>query len=192
MLTNAQLTTLRAAIDGNPAWAAYPQNSDGYFALAQALNAKAAPNFSVWRTETPTTTIIDAINWAQYTPNDVVLSGDTDPLLTRKIGWLLTVQTKQMNLQLMLQGRLTLDCSRANVRAGLRDAVIQLPTGAGGANTSPGGSSGANVLNACTRLATEAEKILAGAQETTGTVTANVLGFEGTMQPADVQAAREL
>ena len=191
MLTTAQLNALRAAIDANPTWVAFPQNSDGYFGLAQVLNVRAVPDFKVWRTETPVTSIIDAITWSNYTPNDVVAGADTDPLLTRKIGWLLTVQTKQMNLQLMLQGRQALDCSRANVRAGLRDAVIAVPTGAGGANTSPGGASGVNVLNACTRLATEAEKILAGAQETTGSVTANVLGFEGALSPADVQAARE-
>jgi hypothetical protein len=49
-----------------------------------------------------------------------------------------------------------------------------------------------NVLAACTRSATNAEKILAGAQETTGTVTANVLGYEGPVSPSDVQQARAL
>lgn len=191
-LTPAQLATLKAAIDANQTWAAFPQNSDGYNDLAIVLNATASPAFKVWRTEAPTANIIDAITWSGYTPNDVVASGDTDPLLSRKIGWLLTVQTKQMNLQLMLQGRDRLDCSKATLRAGLRDAVIQLPTGVGGANTSPGGASGVTVLTACTRNATEAEKILAGAEETTGTVSANVLGFEGALRGQDVESARQL
>lgn len=191
-LTLAQKQTLKAAINGNPTWAAYPQNSDGYADLAAVLNVTANPAFSVWRSEVPVTNIIDAVTWANYTPNDAVGGSDTDPLLSRKIGWLLTSQTKQMNLQLMLQGRETLNCSKATLRAGLRDAVILVPTGAGGANTSPGGASGVNVLNACTRNATEGEKILAGAAEQTGTVTANVLGFEGNLSGADVQAAREL
>lgn len=192
MLTNAQLTTLKAAINGNPTWAAYPQNGDGYFNLAQVLNITASPAFKVWRTDTPVASIIDAINWANYTPNDAIADADSGDLLQRKNGRLLTSQTKQMNLQLMLQGRDKLDCSKATLRAGLRDAVILVPTGAGGANTSPGGASGVNVLNACTRAATEAEKILAGAQETTGTVTANVLGFEGKLTGQDVEAARQL
>lgn len=191
-LTTAQKQALKTAINENPVWAAYPQNSDGYADLATVLNVTANPDFSVWRTDAPVTNIIDAITWANYTPNDAVGGSDTDPLLSRKIGWLLTSQTKQMNLQLMLQGRDTLNCSKATLRAGLRDAVILVPTGAGGANTSPGGASGVKVLNACTRNATEGEKILAGAAEQTGTVTANVLGFEGSLSGADVQAAREL
>ncbi len=164
-LTLAQKQTLKAAIDGNPTWAAYPQNSDGYADLAAVLNQTASPAFTVWRTDAPVANIIDAVTWANYTPNDAVGGSDTDPLLSRKIGWLLTSQTKQMNLQLMLQGRDTLNCSKATLRAGLRDAVILVPTGAGGANTSPGGASGVTVLTACTRSATEGEKILAGANK---------------------------
>ena len=191
-LTLAQKQTLKAAINNNPTWAAYPQNGDGYADLAVVLNQPASPAFTVWRTDAPVANIIDAVTWANYTPNDAVGGSDTDPLLSRKIGWLLTAQTKQMNLQLMLQGRDTLNASKATLRAGLRDAVILVPTGAGGANTSPGGGSGVNVLTACTRSATEGEKILAGALEQTGTVSANVLGFEGNLSGADVHAAREL
>jgi hypothetical protein len=105
---------------------------------------------------------------------------------------MLRIQTKQMNLQNMLIGRSSINCSKANVRAGLRDAVIGVPAGISGALTAPGGASGVNVLAACTRSATNAEKILAGAQETTGTVTANVLGYEGPVSPSDVQQARAL
>lgn len=192
-LTPAQLQTLKAAINGNPTWAAFPQNSDGYFALAQVLNVTASPAFSVWRTEVPVSTVIDSINLANYTPNTNIASGDTDPTISRLIGWALYCQTKQMNLQLMLQGRDRMDCSKATVRANLRDAVIQVPSGASGALTSPGGASGATTLGVCVRNATEAEKILVGAvNQQTGTVTAAVLGFEGNLSPADVQAAREL
>lgn len=191
-LSTAQLQTLKTAINANPAWSAYPMNSDGYFALAKVLNATAVPAFKVWRTDAKTTLLIDSINLANYTPNDAIADSDSGDLLQRKNGRLLTAQTKQMNLQLMLQGRETLNCSTATVRANLRDAVILLPTGAGGANTSPGGASGATTLTACTRSATEAEKILAGANETTGTVTAAVLGFEGALTVQDVEAARQL
>lgn len=195
MLSTAQLTALRTAINGNPTWAAFPQTSDGYAGLAQALNQPANPLFSVWRTDAPVSAILDAINFGLYTPNDVVGAADTDPVLSRKIGWLLTAQTKQMNLQLMLQGRDRFNAAPPNARGGLRDAVIQLPTGAGGANTAPGGASGVTVLTACTRNATEAEKILATASQgsdTTGTVTARVLGFEGALSGQDVEAARSL
>ena len=154
--------------------------------IARLYNLTAAPAFPLWRTDASVDAIIDSITWAGYTPNDKVASTDTDPALSRKIGWLLEIQVKQMNLQLMLQGRSSINCSKATLRAGLRDAVIQVPSGASGAATSPGGANGATVMTACTRNARVVEKALAGAQETTGTVTANLVGFEGTITAEDV------
>lgn len=194
-MTPAQLALLKTAIQGNPAWNAVPNTSDGNFALAATLNLPASPAFTVWRTDTPVSAIIDAITWASYTPNDTVLDTDLDPLLSRKTARLLTAQTKQMNLQLMLQGRESFNAAPVNSRGGLRDAVIQVPTGAGGVNTSPGGASGVNVLTACTRNSNEVEKILVTASQgsdTTGTVTARVLGFEGSVSPTEVETARNL
>jgi len=154
--------------------------------IARLYNLTAAPAFPLWRTDANVDTILDSITWASYTPNDKVGASDTDPVLSRKIGWLLEIQVKQMNLQLMLQGRSALNCGKATLRAGLRDAVIQVPSGANGAATSPGGANGANVMTFCTRNARVVEKALAGAQETTGTVTANLVGFEGTITAEDV------
>lgn len=192
-MTPAQLTALRQAIDANPTWAAIPNNSDGNYALAALLNAPAVPAFNVWRTEAPVNAILDAINWGTYTPSDAIASAD--PTLTQQVGRLLAIQTKQMNLQLMVQGRDVLNCARPNMRGGLRDAVIQVPSGANGAATSPGGANGATVLAQCIRNATEAEKILATASQasdTTGATTARVMGFEGNVSPTDVETARNL
>lgn len=192
-MTPAQLTALRQAIDANPTWAAIPNNSDGNYALAALLNAPAVPTFNVWRTEAPVNAILDAINWGTYTPSEAIASAD--PTLTQQVGRLLTIQTKQMNLQLMVQGRDVLNCARPNMRGGLRDAVIQVPSGANGAATSPGGANGATVLAQCIRNATEAEKILATASQasdTTGATTARVMGFEGNVTPTDVETARNL
>jgi hypothetical protein len=72
----------------------------------------------------------------------------------------------------------------------LRDAVVAVPAGAGGSNVSPGGVSGATVLNACVRDALRIEAILAGGDATTGTVTAKLLGFEGAISYQVVEAAR--
>lgn len=192
-MTPAQLTALRQAIDANPTWVAIPNNSDGNYTLAALLNAPAVPAFNVWRTEAPVNAILDAINWGTYTPSDAIASAD--PTLTQQVGRLLAIQTKQMNLQLMVQGRDVLNCARPNMRGGLRDAVIQVPSGANGAATSPGGANGATVLAQCIRNATEAEKILATASQasdTTGATTARVMGFEGNVSPTDVETARNL
>lgn len=192
-LSPTQQQTLKAAINATPTWAAYPTTGDGPTDLAALLNQPAAPTFTVWRTNCPVSTILDSITWASYTPNDKVASTDTDPTLSRKMGWLLEIQVKQMNLQIMTQGRDSLNMSLPNVRGGLRDAVIQVPSGASGAATAPGGASGATVLSACTRPASEAEKALATASQgsdTTGSTTARVLGWEGRLTAAAVLAAR--
>ncbi|MDO9313388.1 MAG: hypothetical protein Q7T97_02445 [Burkholderiaceae bacterium] len=183
-MTPAQLQTLKAAINADPVLLAFPNNSDGAFAIAAAVNLPASPAVNVWRTEAPVADIIDAINWAQYTPVDVV---DATSIYTNR---LLAIQTKQMNLQMNLQGRESVNASKVNIRAGLRDAVIAVPAGAGGAAVSPGGASGVNVLNACVRNALRVEAILAGADATTGTVTAKLLVFEGSVNYQDIEAAR--
>ena len=196
MLTTAQLQALKTALfaETAPALVGYIANGQNGL-VAEWLNQTASPTFSVWRTDARVSSIIDAIDLSKYTPNDVVLDGDSGDTLHRKNGRLLTSQTKQMNLQLLLQGRDTINAALVTVRAGLRDAVIAVPTGAGGAATSPGGASGATVLAACVRPATRAEKILATASQasdTTGTTTARVMGYEGGVTDLDVAAALAL
>lgn len=188
MLTQAQLQAIKTEIAGDPALSSQPASGDGADAIASALNAVAAGPFPVWRTEAQVKDIFDAINWALYTPVDAV---DGTAVHQER---LLLIQTKQMNLQNMLIGRTTLDASKANIRAGLRDAVIQVPAGVNGAPVAPGGASGATVLAAMTRSATRAEKVLirAGGQSQTGTTSASLLDFEGLITVVDVQAARAL
>ena len=49
-MTPAQLATLKAAIAADVTLNAFPQNSDGAFEIADALNQEASPAFYVWRT----------------------------------------------------------------------------------------------------------------------------------------------
>lgn len=185
-LTQGQLQTVKAAIQADPALSAQPMTPDGAFAIAAALNQPSAPADPVWRTEAPSQAVIDAVNWSQYTPVD---APDGTATYTNRV---LAIQVKQMNLQLMLQGRDTIDASRANIRAGLRDAVIQVPAGAAGASVSPGGASGQTVLNALTRNALRIESILATGTATTGAVSAKIMGREGEISYQDIELARSL
>lgn len=187
-MTPAELNALRTKVfaSADPGMVALVAARDTN-GLTVYLNAPSGEQG--WRTDAPVNAILDAINWASYTPTDAVAGGDTDPLLTVKIGRLLTVQTKQMNLQLMLQGRDTLNCSRPNVRGGLRDAVIQVPTGTNGAGTAPGGANGAAVMVQCIRPLTRAESLLAAnsqASDTTGANSARVLSFEGDVYAFEI------
>lgn len=149
--------------------------------IAEYYNTLSAT--SVWRTEVPTKTMRAAITLSSYTPND---AADNTATFTNRA---LLAQTKQMNLQMMLQGITNIDMSLPQARADLRDAVIQLPTGAAGAMVSAGGASGSTTLTACTRMARNIELLLAAgsqASDTTGTVSARVLGYEGSISGQNV------
>ena len=182
-MTPAQLTALKADILANPDLNSQPMSNLGSIEIARLYNS--ASTTDVWRTDAPVNAINDAINWSSFTPVDVA---DGTAIYTNR---LLLIQTKQINLQSMLQGRTSVDASRANLRAGLRDAVTALPAGVAGAAIAAGGPGGVTVLNALVRKATRAEKLFAVTDATTGSVTAKLLVFEGTVSGDEVQTARE-
>lgn len=190
MLTLAQYTTLKNYILNDPALSTIPNNEDGDYAIAIELNNLASPQYNVWNTETLVTSIIDAVDFSKYTPNDTI---PTDTQLNVDV-WRSRAQAatiKRDNLWAILDvTNGTINAAKSNVRAGLRDAVISVPTGAGGAATAPGGASGVNVLNACVRPAKLIEKVLATGQATTGSVTANLMGYVGEISNSDVGVAR--
>lgn len=183
-LSTAQLQALKSAIAADQELSVIPNTSDGAFEVARLLNLPASPTVNAWRTDAPVQAIVDQVDWSRYTPSDAI---DGTATQTNR---LLSIQTKQMNLQLMLQGRQTLDASRGNIRAGVRDAVTSVPSGANGALVNPGGPNATAVLNTMLRTATRAEGILASGDATTGAVTAKVLTFEGQLSYQDIEAAR--
>lgn len=192
MLTTAQLAILKADILASADMNTQPVSSAGALAIATLYNV--ASTTDVWRTDAPVSGITDAINWASFTPADAMPAADAasgNASIHQYNGRLLAIQTKQINLQSMTQGRTTVDASKANLRAGLRDAVTGLPAGASGVAISAGGSGGATVLNALTRKATRYEKLFSTGPIATGSVSANLLVLEGSVSSDDIQAARE-
>ena len=183
MLTPAQIATLKADILLNADTNTQPAGSTGNAAIMALYNA--ASSTDVWQTSAPVQAVYDSIDWSKFTPVDVA---DSTVTYTNR---LMLIQTKQMNLQSILQGRTSVDASKANLRAGLRDAVIALPAGTAGASVTAGGASGVTVLTALTRKANRYEKLFATATATTGTVTANLLVVEGLLSVDDLQLARE-
>ena len=181
LLTAQQKLDLKAAINAETDATFVSYRTAGSTGLmAQWLNGASTTN--VWKTRVGVNDIMDAINWSLYTPVDTI---DGTATFTNRM---LAIQTKQMNLQSMLF-RDTIDMSKATLRNGLRDAVIQVPAGASGANVSPGGSSGATVLAVCVRPATKFEAIFATTSATTGSTTANILVVEGTCTDSNVVEA---
>lgn len=196
MLTVAQYQTLKTYILNDVVLNAYPNNEDGDYEIMLKLNTIATPDFMVWNTETSATDIVNAVIWDRYTPNvavptDSQLSGglvfDSEIWRTRAHA----AQIKRDNLWALLDvTNGFLNAAKANIRAGLRDAVVSLPTGNGGSSVNSGGVDGVNVLTACTRKARLIEKVLTTGAATTGTVTADVMGFVGEIQRQEVEIAR--
>ena len=65
-LTSAQKTAVKAAIIADPTLNAFPNNSDGAFAIADALNTAASPSFFVWVTSVEITEIMqNGFDWTR-------------------------------------------------------------------------------------------------------------------------------
>lgn len=191
-LSPAQLATLKTSINNDPAFSSLPLTSGAAQTIATAYNLAASPTVTVWRSTLATDVLIDTIDYIQYTPSDAVPTTVNDQTGLIYMNRTQLVLIKQNNLAMLVTGRESVNCSKANVRAALRDATIQLPTGAAGAARSASGANAVTLLTACTRPATRAEALYATVDAQTGGVTAKVLVFEGMMTSELVQVAREL
>lgn len=66
MLSLSQRQAIKAVIDGDPALSSQPNNSDGAFAIAAALNQLASPDWIVWRTAVPQDEImLNGFDWTR-------------------------------------------------------------------------------------------------------------------------------
>ncbi len=143
-MTPEQLALLKTAILADPVLAAQPLNSDGNFAVAQALNLPSAPAFIVWRTDASIDEIMrNGMDWARVDNLSVGKSRIWD--------WM---------------GRLgTLNASRPNIRAGIDATWV---------GTAADLAVRATVYSHCKRTATRGEAILAtgtGSDASPGTMT---------------------
>lgn len=129
-LTPQHLAAIKAAILADPALAAQPNNSDGAFAIAEALNLPAAPAFIVWKTSVNIDEIMrNGMDWARVDNLSVGKARIWD--------WL---------------GRLgSFDASRINVRAGIDAAWV---------GTAADLAVRAQVYTHCKRSASLVEKLL--------------------------------
>lgn len=164
-LTNAQLQTLRAAIDANPTLSAYPNDSQGALDMCnEQLNQPASPAFKVWRTSVSRVEIYNETseegtnwNWTFYKNQSAV----------EQNAWTQMFMGDQANF------------AKANLRAGI--AVIF---------TSASSANATHALAIGKRNATLGEKILATGAGTVASPA--VMGYEGAISYADVQTARSL
>lgn len=179
-MTPAQRSTLRALALADPtASAILTAGADQE--LANWFNT--ATTFVVWKTNAVVKDIEDQIQWANYTPTDVPGADATMAYANRGIH----AQTKQINLQILLQGRDTIDATKASIRAGLQDATSKLYTGVGGAQVGAGWTA---VLVQLKRMASRAEAALATGSGTDATP--GLLVYEGVLGSWDASVIRSL
>lgn len=135
-----------------------PSPVAGQFSLLKDYYAAPDPGpFFVWRYNVPVEDIFDAINWQNLTPAvpSNVANQDTAALFRSNV-----CVSKQVNLQLMLQGRQTLDATRASTRAGLQDALTDVPSAVNGSARQAGWT---NVQPLMARTASRIERFFAAA-----------------------------
>lgn len=168
-LNPTQLQALKAAIlaETDPTFVSL-RTTGQTGAMAAWFNLLPAADVLLWNPRAKATGIFDQVVWDKYTPTDVA-DGSTAAFKDRAE----VIKIKQMNLQNMLAFRDVIDATKANIRLGVRDAVIQIPSGVAGAMTTAGGVSGVNVLTAMTRKATRGEALYATAVQAVGTPTSN-------------------
>jgi len=175
-MTPEQYTSLKSLADADQtASALIAQGND--IGLADWMNAPTSQY--IWRQYTPADDVFDAIVWANLTPID---APDGTALWTNRA---LLCQAKQINLQIMLQGKERIATAKATTRAGLSDALLNVPSGASGATQSAGW---ATVKSVISRIGTRAEMALATGAGTQGSPSAP--SFDGTISAYDAQMIR--
>jgi hypothetical protein len=187
VMTPAQRTALKAAILADPVLSLLPLSNATHEQIRDAFNL--VGSVDVWQTAASVQAIIDAIDFTKFTPADAVPTSATELVYLNRSQLVLI---KQNNLSMLLQGRETIDASKPTLRAAIRDAVTALPTGVSGANVSAGGASASTVLSSMMRKARRIEALFATVDSTTGSSTAKLLVFEGTITADEVAAAREM
>lgn len=181
-MDTAQLLVLKTDIAADQILGALPLNSDAAVAIADAYNQLANPAYAAWRTSISTSEVFNAIIWANLTPAD---AADATQLWMNRS---LVCQGKQFNIQTMLTGREFIDPSKANIRAGLQDALTQIPSGPAGAMRAAGWTTLQPLLS---RNVTRFERLFVTGGNGTSAVPANLV-VEGPLTYQEVMAARSL
>lgn len=178
MPTPAQNTILKALAAADPtaqAWVNDATADDQ--ALADWLNTDTTKY--IRRIYTPVDEIFDAIVWANLTPAD---APDDTAVWTNRA---LMCQAKQLNLQILLQGKDRVATGKINVYNALSDALFHVPSGINGADQSAGWF---GVKAVVSRIATRAEAALSTGTGTQGSPAAP--GWEGIISPGEASSVR--
>lgn len=170
-MTPAQLATLKDWVINDTTANAF-RNAGDAVGLKLYLNENSTK--VVWRSQTSTDVIRDAILWANMTP---AAAPDSSALWTNRA---LYAQSKQIALQTIIQGRDYISSNDEGTRAGLQDCLTSLPTKNDGTNQNAGWTATQATMQ---RFATRAEAVFATGTGTSGSPADLV--FEGAVSDPD-------
>jgi len=152
MLSTTQLATVRTYVESDQVLSQLPKDGNGFTVVMNALNSNPAVDFFCWNDTAFVSNIYDAIIWSNLTPAQ---TADGTAIYTNRA---LICQAKQINLQIMLQGKEYINAEKQNIRAGLHDALMSVPSKVDG---SVQGAGWAAVQAALQRKTNLLEKIFA-------------------------------
>lgn len=163
-LTPAQLAALKAAIEADGTLNAFPNNSDGAFAIAALLNQEASPAWVVWKTSVTRKEILqNGFDWTRLDN--------------------LSVGKARVWSDIFVDG--VINAGKANVRAGIDSVWV---------GTAADLAVRAAVYVHCKRNATRAQKLFStgtGSDATPATMDENI-DDSFQLSFSDVQSARQL
>lgn len=183
ILTTAQLATLKADVLADGTLSQIDRTHDDGLALIAAAYNVVDNTFNVYATAINVQDIFNQISWANLTPND--LPDGTQLWANRS----LACQGKQFNLQLLLQGQqATINGAKASVRAGLQDALTNVPSSSAAGSTVSAGWVPVRD-GPLARKATRGERLFATGGNGSTPATAATMQAEGQMTGANIGAA---
>ena len=167
MLTPAQLSAVKADILANPDLNAFPNNTDGAFAIAGLYNLQASPDFWVWRTYVTKSEIVNNVG-----PNATTFNWVANGFHTRSVA-------DQTMWRELFGASDSVNPALANVRWAF--TYIFSGTGIAANNL-------AHILDLSKRKATRIEQVLSNGTGSLGSPA--TMEFEGVISYPDVDAAR--
>ena len=169
-LTAAQKVTLKADILADPTLSAFPNNDDGAFAIADAYNALASPDYWVWRTSVPKNEFTQNAG-----PDGTTFTWTGNGFITRSQG-------ERDAWRELFNASGAVNASLANVRQAFQDIFSGAQAEAV--------NNRAHIAAVARRKASRVEKLFATGTGSTGSPA--LMGFEGTITFQDVSSARNL
>lgn len=183
-MTPAQIAVLKTAIfaETDPTFVAL-RNGGATAAMRDWYNQPHA-TVKKWLSAASWQSTMAVVDYSKYTPAPANIPTDIAGLC--KLVAILIKLTVQQN---MLLGFPQINAKDSGTISGVLDTAMQIPSGAAGANTNPGGTNGSLMAAQLNGPATKAQALFVASSPVFGGVTAALVSFDEQVTESDVVAA---